>query len=384
MMQSRREGFALAATILAMLVVGAIVTGGFYAASQEGQIARSTSSADDALFIAETGMTNTMVQTTPTTLTGIALSGSLNGSATNVTVGGQTLGNYVARIARVSDRLFVISATATVTRGGRYAGATHQVASLLRLRTADFDNQAAVMVYGDLAVGGNAEVDGTDYYPSSWTGVGCSLTTGTAAVLTNPSTTVSTSGSAVITGPTVRQPLTANDFNVFGDITWLDLVSMKDKTVSGTINPAPVVVSGVCDMTLNTNWGSSSPTNACYNYFPIIYAPGNLNISSSNEGQGILLVEGDLDITGGFNFYGVAVVKGTIRIPGTGGHINGTTLVYGDGQIATTSATSTGNSLLQYSSCSIQRAVLNNTSLTRLTPIVNRSWMDISAISGGN
>ena len=383
MIRSRREGFALAATILAMLVVGAIVTGGFYAASQEGQVARATSSADDALFIAETGMNNVMVQTTPTTLVGIALNGNLNGTATNVTAGGQTLGNYITRISRVADRLYVISSTATVTRGGRYAGAKHQVASLVRLRTADFDNLAAVMVYGNLSVGGNAEVDGTDYYPPSWTGVGCTYNTGTASVLTNPGTSVTSTGSSVITGPVVRQTLNATDFTVFGDLTWNELVSMAEKTVSGTVGPNPVFSGSVCTVANINNWGSATPSNPCYNYFPIIYSPGDLNISSSGEGQGILLVGGDLDVTGGFNFYGVAVVMGSIRIPGTGGHINGTTITYGDGLISTTSTT-TGNSLLQYSSCSIQRALLNNTSLTRLTPILNRSWMDVSAISGGN
>ncbi len=383
MIQSRREGFALATTILAMLVVGAIVTGGFYAASQEGQVARSSGNADDAAFIAETGMNTTMASANAATLNAMTLNSSSTGSATNVNAGAQVLGNYVARISRVSTQLFFISSTGTVTRGGRYAGASHTVASVVRLKTADFDNQAAVMVFGNMSVGGNAEIDGTDYYPSNWTGVGCSLASGTAAVLTNPGTAVTSSGSAIITGPVVRQPLSATDFTVFGDLTWNELISLKDKIATGTVGPNPVVTGGVCQTANVNNWGSAQPTNACYNYFPIIYAPGDLLIASSGEGQGILLVEGDLDVSGGFNFYGVVVVKGTIRIPGTGGHINGTTLAFGDGQISSTSST-VGNSLLQYSSCSIERAVLNNASLTRLAPIVNRSWMDISAISGGN
>ena len=373
----------MAATVLAMLVVGAIVTGGFYAASQEGQVSRATTAGDDALFIAETGMNSAMAQTTPVTAMAIPINGFLNGTATNVTVGTQTIGTYVTRVNRVADRLFVITSRAVVTRGGRYSGAAHQLASLVRIRTADLDTHAAVMVYGNLSVAGNAEVDGNDYYPSNWTGVGCAVNTGTSAVLTNPTTTVTAGGSSVINGPITRDTLTAADFTVFGDITWNDLVGMREKTVSGTINPGPVFSGSVCTTANVMNWGSASPTNPCYNYFPIIYAPGDLNISSSGEGQGILLVEGDLDVTGGFNFYGVAIVRGSIRIPGTGGHINGTTLTFGDGQISTTSSTS-GNSLLQYSSCAIQRAVLNNTNLTRLAPITGRSWMDISAISGGN
>jgi hypothetical protein len=383
MMQSRREGFALAATILAMLVVGAIVTGGFYAASQEGQVARSTSSGDDALFIAEAGMTTTYNQANAVVLNAMALNSTRTNAATNVSVGTQVLGNYVTTVSRVADRLFVINSTGTVTRGGRYAGATHRVSSLARLRIADFDNTTAVLSYGNMNVQGNSEIDGTDFYPSSWTGVGCTTDPSSVAIITNPTTTIAVGNSAVITGDSIRTNLYPADFQVFGDLTWNDLVAMKDKTVSGTVGPAPVVAGGLCSIAVADNWGSSDPTNACYSYFPILYAPGNLNISSSSEGQGILLVEGDLDITGGFTFYGIVVVKGQIRMPGTGGHVNGTTLVYGDGNLTNTSSTR-GNSLLQYSSCAIKRALINNTNLTRLVPIMHRSWMDLSAVSGGN
>ena len=55
-MQSRREGFALAGAVLAMVLVGAIVTGGFYAAHQESQITRSSELSDLAQYIAEQGL----------------------------------------------------------------------------------------------------------------------------------------------------------------------------------------------------------------------------------------------------------------------------------------------------------------------------------------
>jgi hypothetical protein len=215
--------------------------------------------------------------------------------------------------------------------------------------------------------------------------VDCTTVSGTSAVTTNPSSTVTTSGAGNITGPiTQDEPLTSDDFTVFGDLTWNDLLAMTDKTVSGTVGPAPAIDgSGQCAVTLNENWGSSNPLHPCFNYFPIIYAPGDLQISSSSEGQGMLLVEGDLDISGGFNFYGIVVVKGEIRMTGTGGHVNGTTLVFGGGDIESASA-SLGTSLLQYSSCAIERALLNNSNISRAVPIAHRSWMDVSAIQGGN
>lgn len=375
-MESRRKGFALAATVLAMLVVGAIVTGGFYAASQETQVTRAVVGSDDALFIAETGLNAKLGQLSAATLSNMADNSTNTDSPTDVSVGSRVIGNYVSSVTRVNN-LYIVTSKGTVTRGTG-AGATRTVGAIARIRTADFDRQTAVMIFGDLSVGGTSEVDGSDYYPSGWTG--CSLQTGTSAVISNPGTQITTQGSGQINGSIERETLTSDDFTVFGDITWNELIAMGDKYYpsSTTVGPAPVWSNNVCNTTVLSNWGSGDPSNACFNYFPIIYAAGDLRISSSGEGQGILLVEGDLDISGGFTFYGVAVVRGTIKMTGTGGHINGTTIVYGGGNIDSNNSTR-GNSLLQYSSCAIERAVLGS-SLSRAVPIFNRSWMDISAI----
>jgi len=384
MIKARREGFALAASILAMLIVGAIVTGGFYAAAQEGQVSGSLIRSDEAIYVAETGLLASMAQASAPTLSAMPNNTSFTGPTTNVTVGTTVVGNYRVRVTRVNDALFVFSSSGTVTKGGRYAGATHTIANMTRLRVAFFDDQAALVVFGNVNVGGTADVDGTDTFPLAWAGQGCTLDATSAAVVANTGSTVTTSGAGNITGPVTHQPLTADDFNVFGDLTWNDLVAMREKTVSGTVGPDPVIGAGAtCNTAVLTNWGSSLPAHPCFNYFPIIYAPGDLLISSSSEGQGILLVEGDLDISGGFNFYGIAIVKGEIRMTGTGGHVNGTTLVYGGGDISSLSA-SLGTSLLQYSSCAVRRAMINNSNLARVIPIAHRSWMDVSAIQGGN
>ena len=184
-MQARREGFALAATILAMLVVGSIVTGGFYAASQEGHVSHSLVSSDEAVYIAETGL-NAGMTTSPVQLEALAVDSSINTGAVNVLLGTTVLGNYSVRITRVDTALYLMRATGTVTRGGRYAGATRTLASMIRLRTAFFDSEAAVVVYGDLNVTGTADIDGNDTFPLTWAGNNCAVDTGTSAVVTNP------------------------------------------------------------------------------------------------------------------------------------------------------------------------------------------------------
>src|SRR5688572_21317838 len=94
-MKARREGFALAGAVLAMVLVGAIVTGGFYAANQETAVSRSAEMGDMAQYIAEVGLENTIGRTNYTTLNGLAVSDSVvpyNG--VSVTFGGRTVGTY--------------------------------------------------------------------------------------------------------------------------------------------------------------------------------------------------------------------------------------------------------------------------------------------------
>jgi hypothetical protein len=384
-MNSRREGFALAATVLAMMVVGAIVTGGFYAASQESSIARSTDAGELALYVAETGLNNTIGTATGGTISAQTIGSPNTGSPVSVSYGGTTVGNYQVTITRIAPLLYVVRSTGTVTLAGPYSGSSHSVAAVVRVRNVDFDNDTAVQVYGDLTVGGNSDVNGNDWYYTNWTS--CTTKTGTDAVTANPGSSINTNGSGQITG-TVDQnaTLTAANFTVFGDMTFNDVAALADYrfTANTTVNPQPQYTGSptTCYTSVSTkdNWGHpTSTTDVCRNWFPIIEAQSDLNVQSANTGQGILLVRGDLDIQGGFTFYGVVVVLGEIRIAGTGGHINGTLIAYGQGDLNSSNST-LGNSLVQYSSCGIERAVAGNSKLARTTPIANRSWMDVSNI----
>lgn len=385
MIRSNREGFALAVTIMAMLVVGAIVTGGFYAASQEGDTTRSAIMSDESLYLAETGLNSAIGSTTATTLTRIGLNNDTVFAPVNVTQGSTTLGNYEISIFRVANALYYFNSRGVVTRGGRFAGASHSVGTVARLRTANFGSQTAVQVYGSLSVGGNSEINGYDEFHPSWNGLCGPLETGTSAVVTNPGTSVTSQGNSEINGPVTRRALSSNDFLVFGDMTWNEVVALANIVYNNntTVQPQATTVpsTGLCNTATTNNWGEPRYNNhACFNYFPIIHARGDLKINATNAGQGILLVEGDLDLTGGFTFYGVVVTKGALKVTGTGGHVNGTTIAFGGGDLSTVNTTR-GNSLLQYSSCAIQRAVLNNAALTRVVPIPHRSWLDVSAIN---
>jgi hypothetical protein len=56
--------------------------------------------------------------------------------------------------------------------------------------------------------------------------------------------------------------------------------------------------------------------------FPIAYASDGLHLSGNGYGRGVLVVEGDLTITGTFTFEGLVIVNGDVRLSGGGSTIH--------------------------------------------------------------
>jgi hypothetical protein len=107
-----------------------------------------------------------------------------------------------------------------------------------------------------------------------------------------------------------------------------------------------------------------------------MWTGGALTLQSNGYGQGILLVDGDLQVRGGFTFFGIIIVQGTFT---TG---NGTNRIFGAvmaSNAADLNQTFLGTSTIQYSRCAVTRAVLNNAALARARPLAERSWVDLSA-----
>ena len=87
--------------------------------------------------------------------------------------------------------------------------------------------------------------------------------------------------------------------------------------------------------------------------------------------QGILLVVGDLNLSGGMEFYGPVIVQGRVRSTGTGGHIYGGLMA---GQADLDTSTLTGNSVAQFSSCAVARALQAS---ANARPLTGRSWAQL-------
>ncbi|KPJ60784.1 MAG: hypothetical protein AMJ46_04755 [Latescibacteria bacterium DG_63] len=97
-----------------------------------------------------------------------------------------------------------------------------------------------------------------------------------------------------------------------------------------------------------TGWGTID------DYKIIHIRGGDLHLSGSNDGGGVLLVDGDLKISGQFTWYGLIVCLGDTDFTGGGSgiHIYGCVMTQGD---IATSGVVTGNADLYYSSETISK-----------------------------
>ena len=174
-------------------------------------------------------------------------------------------------------------------------------------------------------------------------------------------------------------------FTNFGDLTWDELTAMANITLSGgnidTTAPDSTAA-GDCrtGQAFPANWGNpENPGAACSNWYPVIHVTGNANIQSGGVGQGVLLVDGDLDLRGNFIFYGIIIVQGSMATEGSGNRIYGGVMA---SNADFESQAFVGGSVVSTSTCAVRRAILNNNGLTRVRPLASRSWVDLSAISG--
>ena len=104
-------------------------------------------------------------------------------------------------------------------------------------------------------------------------------------------------------------------------------------------------------------------------HYTVVYCAGEMHISGSLSGGGILIVDGDFVCSGSFTWYGLVLVLGDIDFTGGGNdiHIYGSVLANGDGD---KEQTVSGNANLLYSSMALNK-------LTELKPYVVLNWREL-------
>ena len=346
------RGIALVVSLIGLIVVGALVTGVFASGYIEQRVGENTRWIERSFSAAEYGLSETIAKWN----TGVFNQLPVGGSAGVAGASPGGVGLYDGTVRRLSEALFLVQVT-----GGDPGGRARQpLAAFVKLQPLQIDIQAALTTRGQARVGGSAEIDGSDHQP--W--ADCPPAAGAVAGIRVPAGDDVTfqgtcAGARCVTGnPQVLSDPSVSDatFYEFGDFNWDDLVAMASKVLTpGTytgINPS--VTGGECDVSVAGNWGSPlDPTSPCRSYFPIIYVPGSISINGY-AGQGLLLVEQNLRVQGRFQFFGIAIVKGTLETMGTGAHFTGAVLAANQ-YIDETDVL--GNAEINYSSCAVGRAL---------------------------
>ena len=361
------HGLALVLAVISLFVLGGLITAAFAPTVMEQRVAENTMAGGQSFSVAEFGLNEALANWNTSDWNNLATWDSLTFSG-SVPSGS---GTYDGTVRRLNNELFMVD----VVGGDGAQSARQRVAQFVKLQLLDVDIQAALTTQGPTRVGGSAEIDGTDIPPSNWT---CGPTSDQAGLRLQDASDLTTSGSNCSNNDCIHgtpqveaDPSISDDtFFEYGDMDWADLTSMATTVIGpGNYKVEPSESSGVCNTGVVSNWGDPvTPSSACYHHFPIIYATGDLTVNG-DLGQGILLVEGDLSVQGGFEFYGITIVKGQLKTTGTGGHFNGAVMA---ANVDLDDITVFGNALVQYSSCAVQRALMQ---ASPGAPLRSRGWL---------
>lgn len=376
------RGVALVLSLFALVVLGAAIGGSFLAIRSEHSGATQSTWSSEAQIAAESGLDRTYAVWDPAIHN--ALPVWTSASPTEWSSGTQTLkagsSFHSTNVRRLNQQLFLAQSTGWKQKNGQQLAAL-TVSQIFRLAKPTIGVNAAVTVSEPIKFNGNAfEVSGFNANPPQWSAVECpALDPGTSDDVTGVRSATGTGVGNndldnVFGFPTkhvANDPsITSATFNDFLDFTFSTLGSqpgVKELPLTTPYNGVEPVVDvglGTCDKTAPLNFGEpfrNPPTAGavipCVGYFPVVKGTGSrTKFAAGSRGQGTLLIEGDLEMQGGFEWVGLIIVRNEIKISGTGNKIYGALLAEG-ASVDTDNGSVGGNVEIHYSDCAVQKAV---------------------------
>jgi hypothetical protein len=371
-LKQNREGMALAMAMFAIVVIGALIAGAFFASTQDFRVGRNSLVAQRAFSAAEYGLNKTMAEWDTKNNLGIVTGGdkSMNYAFADG-------GAAEVRITRVNDYTYWI-----VSEGNAGASTpveTHRrTSSVLRLAYPAVKVGGALTLAGGGSIKGSTQIRGNNVNPPGWD---CANYPGrdTTAVAYAPGETVTIQKASNAIGfpQSYADPNAGNDgtYVKYGDESWTTLTQQADVVLTGDIDPMPVGDATTCTRS-QSNWGEPlrglGAVNGCESYFPIIWAQQSLHINQG-RGQGILLVDGDFMVNGQFEWAGLIIVKDDFDKGNGNPNITGAVMAR-NANLNDGGSLFQGNSTFQYSKCALESALRGS---ARLVPAKQRGWAEL-------
>lgn len=376
-----RRGMALILTLIVVVVLAILSTGAVLSSMQEFRGGRNALVEQRAFAVAEFGLNSEISnwdrsRNLPPP-TGMAI-GAID-SANVFVAQGDTAKVFIQRL---TDNTFWVRSVGRANIGSAQLEAQRITNMVVRIAYPSINPGGAIVTAGNIRVQGSAEITGTNTNPSGWTQ--CANITGrdTFAISYAPGRTVDIQKLNLVTGGINPDPAAgdSNTYVRYGTESWNSLVAAADiKLPGGTYGPEPVGTSSTCDWNTTANWGEplrvsgggNTYVAGCKDYFPIIYVNGTATLSHG-RGQGVLLVNGDVRLTGNFQWYGLIIARDDI-VKG-----NGTFDLWGSAMSRNANVQDgsaiVGNSYFKWSKCAVESALRGSAILTRTK---ERSWAQL-------
>lgn len=350
--RSNRRGGTLPLTLAAIALLSMAVVVSFNRVSADRRISGDQQAQVDAFAVAQSGLEMYRVAV-----------GGKPGTAHDTTLAGLPGGSAVISLRRVRDAvgtnpaLYLVSSRGTSSTAVSYGPSTppaqRTVAQYMIWQPATMDVKAAFTSLSGLQKNGNSgSMDGTDGCGGKPTIPGVAVPDGiysghTGPIDGNPDNTPDYLGTPGPSG-------TAKDEV---NVDWAGI------TAGTAITPDVILP------------GGSWPNAAQMNGWPVIFANGNLSVNAGmTDGKGILIVTGDLTMSGSWEHEGIVLVGGTLTSNGNN-HVFGAVITGLNTKLGVTvgqTAVGNGTKIFQYNSCNIANAL---DALGALTPVPN-GWAD--------
>jgi hypothetical protein len=147
----------------------------------------------------------------------------------------------------------------------------------------------------------------------------------------------------------------------------LDLDALQPLAARRFLAGSPSDFGEACAGTTSPGWGTpSDPAGPCGDHLPLVHATGPLHLRDG-EGQGILVVDGDLALSGVTRFTGILLVSGDLELEGSY-RLEGFVRVGGSARLG-------GEGRIEANACAAFRAFDGNDSFPALLPLREGSWI---------
>jgi hypothetical protein len=399
---TNRAGIGLPIALAAVVIVSSIIAGASFAATQSYRLDSNALVQERALAAAEQGQAR-IVRDWSAAWNSKAVGDTLlrtyaftDGSSASVVV------------TRLNVATFWVASDGAANQRVRQQNARRRTNLILRLNIPNLRIPGAISARDATRATGSGTMNGNDVNPLGWD---CPATGAPAAAiavdsLVDAGTAGTCAGGTCLT-TTAPSPYAADtllrDTTTYGSgMNWDEWKSLAGTSAGMTMDVSPGTgphdglslngiaptynADGSCKTNDYYNWGdiNRNPVlpGKCEGHFPVIYLRGDGANSyatiNGGTGQGILIVDGNLQINGTFTFYGPIIVRGNFKTNGTSTGVKITGGVMAGNFFCNSTPTTpcndiTGNTSIQFSRCAILTAAQKNAKVVQ----ASRPWADL-------